>query len=204
MSTATAQAIRPDSSAFRQTVLTSARRFKSTWVELGKLLIQVRDEALFQEWGFDSFESYCYKELHIRKATAMKLTRSFAFLAKHEPKTAVSEQAANHAPAFEVVEVLAQADERGQLSADEYKNIRDSIWNPEKPVAELKRDLEERFPRPVHETGTTFSASRLAAQARRLADALSATKQLPRAIAERAGALAEEVEEWAAQEKQGR
>ena len=59
--------------SFRHTVLLSARRFKASWVELGKLLVQVRDEALFQEWGFESFDQNTRKELHIRKATADKL-----------------------------------------------------------------------------------------------------------------------------------
>lgn len=42
---------------FRHTVLTAAKRFKSTWAELGKLLVQVRDEAKFEEWGYPSFET---------------------------------------------------------------------------------------------------------------------------------------------------
>ena len=61
---------------FRHTVLLAAKRFKSTWAELGKLLVQVRDEAKFEEWGYASFEAYCLKELHIQKQTALKLTRS--------------------------------------------------------------------------------------------------------------------------------
>ncbi|MBL9038918.1 MAG: hypothetical protein JNG84_10410, partial [Archangium sp.] len=37
---------------FRSTVAAAAKRFKSSWVELGKLLVQVNNEALFQEWGY--------------------------------------------------------------------------------------------------------------------------------------------------------
>ena len=39
-----------------------------TWAELGKLLVRVRNEALFEEWGHETFEGYCLKELHIRLA----------------------------------------------------------------------------------------------------------------------------------------
>ena len=98
--------------SFRHTVLTAARKFKSTWVELGKLLVQVRDGAQHEGWGYPTFEAYCAKELRIRKATADKLTRSFSFLAKHEPKAMGSEEIARTAPAFEVVEVLADAEAR--------------------------------------------------------------------------------------------
>ena len=67
---------------FRHTVLVAAKRFKSTWAELGKLLVQVKDENLWEPWGYASFEAYCLKELHIKKQTALKLTRSFSFLAR--------------------------------------------------------------------------------------------------------------------------
>ncbi len=196
--TATAEALSAPPSAiepgsFRHAVLQSARRFKSTWVDLGKLLVKVRDEGLFQTWGFESFEQYCWKELHIRKQTALKLTRSFSFLAKHEPKAVANEDIATQAPAFEVVEVLANAEERGQLSASEYRSIRDSIWNPERPASELKREFVERFPAPEGATRGS-GLRRLAGLARKLAHELSASKDVPKAIAERAAALAEDME----------
>src|SRR4051794_15749886 len=134
--------------SFRQTVLLAAKRFKSSWVELGKLLVKVRNEALFEEWGYPTFDAYCLAEVRIRKGTADKLTRSFSFLDKHEPNAMAQEDIVETAPAFEVVQVLADAEERGQLSAQEYRSIRDSIWDQERPVSELKRELVEQFPAP--------------------------------------------------------
>ena len=185
---------------FRHTVLVAAKRFKSTWAELGKLLVQVRDEAKFEQWGYESFESYCLKELHIRKQTALKLTRSFSFLAKHEsPETLKDEEFPQRAPAFEVVEVLADAADRGQLSPSEYRSLRDSIWDPDKPATELKREFTERFPRPAPEPPPeNLQLRRLAQTARKLASELSGCRRVPSAVAERASALAEEVEELAA------
>lgn len=184
----------------RHTVLNAARRFKSTWVELGKLLVQVNDGALYEQWGFESFEAYCLKELHIRKQTAQKLIRGFSFLNKHEPKAMEREDLAETAPAFEVVEVLAGADERGQLSAAEYKSVRDSIWSPQKPIAELRRELSDRFPRPVEPQGEGIQLRRLAGLARKLANELSASRKVPKAISERAAALAEDVEGLASEQ----
>ena len=185
---------------FRHTVLVAAKRFKSTWAELGKLLVQVRDEAQFEQWGYESFEAYCLKELHIRKQTALKLTRSFSFLAKHEsPETLKDQEFPERAPAFEVVEVLADAADRGQLSPSEYRSLRDSIWNPEKPATELKKEFAERFPRPAPEPPPeSLQLRRLAQAARKLASELSGCRKVPSAMAERASALAEEVEELAA------
>ncbi|HLT30115.1 MAG TPA: hypothetical protein VK013_08725 [Myxococcaceae bacterium] len=180
----------------RHEVLTSARRFKTTWVELGRLLIQVRDQASYEAWGFSSFEAYCLKELHIRKATALKLTRSFSFLDRHEPEQVRDPVSQERAPAFEVVEVLADAEERGQLSADEYASIRDSIWDPDRPPTAVKRELTERFPKPPPPPlPEDLQLKRLAQAARKLARELSEVQGVPPAVAERAGALAEDVEE---------
>ncbi len=181
--------------AFRQTVISSAKRFKSSWVELGKLLVRVRDEGLFAEWGFATFEAYCLAELHIRKQTALKLTRSFSFLNKHEPKEVAAPQIAETAPPFDVVEVLAKAEERGQLSASDYKSVRDSIWNPEKTATELKRDLMARFPAAEAESENLDAVKRLYSSTKRLAAELRGNKKIPRAIAERAEELARDLEE---------
>jgi hypothetical protein len=187
-----AEGLRPGS--FRHAVLLAARRFKSTWVELGKVLIKVRDQASYEEWGYSTFESYCAQELHIRKQTALKLTRSFSFLRKHEPKQLHSQDLVDRVPAFEVVEVLAEAEERGQLSAAEYRAIRDSIWDPQKPSSELKRELAQRFPRPS--LPARGELRQIARAARRLVRQLESC-EVPRATVERADALASELEELA-------
>lgn len=197
-----AQQVQPGS--FRHTVLLAAKRFKSSWAELGKLLVKVRDEALYEQWGYETFEAYCLKEIHIRKQTALKLTRSFSFLARHEPEETEREEMTQRAPPFEVVEVLADAEERGQLTPSEYKSIRDSIWNPERPTAELKRELGERFPRPPPEPpADSLQVRRLAATARKLANDLLACRKVPKAISDRAAALAGDVEELASSLKDG-
>lgn len=193
-----ASAVEPGS--FRHTVLLAARRFKSSWVELGKLLTRVRHEALFSDWGYPSFEAYCLSELRIKKQTADKLTRNFGFLEKHEPQVMKAPELAESAPAFEVVEVLAQAEERGQLSANEYKSIRDAIWNQEKPTSELRRELVEKFPPPETKGDSGAELKRLLSQARRLAQELHSNRRVPGAIRERADALAQDLEELVSQQ----
>jgi hypothetical protein len=179
----------------REAVVVAAKRFKAGWAELGRLLVQVRDEALFEKWGYPTFDAYCAKEIHVRKATAEKLTRTFSFLARHEPKTAETPDLAARAPAFEVVEVLADAEERGQLSPREYQAVRESIWGGNRPTAELRRELQERFPRPAPEPGPQhLQLRRLAQSARRLADELSAFHGVPRRVADEAVSVAEAVE----------
>ncbi len=186
--------------SMRQTVALAAKRYKSSWVDLGKLLVQVRDQALYEAWGYPNFEGYCLGELRIRKQTAMKLTRNFSFLEKHEPQEMQSADIVERAPAFEVVEVLAQAEERGQLSAQEYKSIRDSIWNQERPVSELRREVVEKFPPPEPEPLSHGAAlRRLVGLAKKLSAEVHSTKHVPKAVGERVDALIEDLEALVAQ-----
>jgi hypothetical protein len=184
--------------SLRHTALLTAKRFKSIWVEFGALLVRVRDGLQYQQWGYSTFEEYCAKELRIRRQTALKLTRSYSFLAKHEPKSSIDQESGYRAPRFEVVEVLADAEQRGQLSESEYASVRDSIWNSNQSLSGLKRDLAERFPAPQQRAQSQGAPRRLAADARRLAKELAAHRRVPRAIVERASALADDVEEWSA------
>ena len=179
---------------FRHEVQTVARRFKSSWVELGALLVRVRKEGQHEQWGYATFEAYCLKELRIKRQTALKLTNSYAFLEKHE--RAVLNGPAENRPSFEVVEVLARAEERGQLSEKEYESIRDDIWKDDKPPAQVARELSQRFPAPVPAPPPAATQlRRLASTGRRFAEELAAHRGVPAAIRERAEALAEDLEE---------
>lgn len=181
---------------FRGEVRAAARAFKASWTGLARVLTRVRDEALWKGWGFASFEAYCAEEIHIRQSTALKLTRSWTFLQRHERDwESAPPDPARPAPAFEVVEVLAEAEERGTLDAEEYRSIRDSIWDPQRPVAAVRRELLDRFPRPVPEpTPTEQRLKQLARSARRLAEELHACRGVPASVRTQADSLAAHVE----------
>jgi hypothetical protein len=180
-----------DGTGLRSTVAAAARRFKSSWYELGRLLVQVQAGEGWKDWGFLSFEAYCTGELHIRRATAEKLLRSYGFLRRHEREES---EASERAPAFEVVTVLADAEERGQLTERDYARVRDSIWDPGRTPAELRRELTERFPVPERSVDRRAELKRFATTARRLAGELRASRHVPAAAKRTAEALADELE----------
>ena len=74
-----------DKNSLRYQTLQSARRFKSSWIELGQYLQTVWREKHYKNWGYMSFESYCAKEIAIKNSTALKLLRSYYFLEREEP-----------------------------------------------------------------------------------------------------------------------
>jgi len=183
---------------FREEVLRAARAFKASWTGLAQVLTRVRDEGLWESWGFPTFEAYCGRELRIRKATALKLTRSWTFLDRHERGYRPDSAGARPPPAFEVVEVLAEAEARGALDAEEYRTIRDSIWDPDRPVAAVRRELNERFPRPAPEPAPVeVRLGQLARTARRLAEELRVCRGVPASVRTQADDLAASVESLA-------
>ncbi len=110
----------------RSELLTRARSFKRTWIELAESLSKVHKKEAWTPWGFSTFEDYCKKELHLRMATVHKLLGSYRFLSSSAPqvlKTSTNKTAT--IPPLTVVDFVARAQERG--AADK------------KTMAEMKR-----------------------------------------------------------------
>ncbi|WP_242395747.1 hypothetical protein [Anaeromyxobacter oryzisoli] len=182
--------------SFRRKVLEGAQRFKSAWVELGRLLVEVKRKELWRGWGYPSFERYCSKELFIRSATADKLTASYGFLERHEPRLVHAAGDEAKAPPFEVIEVLSRAEASGRLSDGGWRELRDEVLERPPTPAAMTRKLAEKFgppppppPRPEEER-----LARLAQAARRLADACHAEGAVPEGVAQRAADLAGDLE----------
>jgi hypothetical protein len=182
----------------RRRVLEAARRYKASWVELARLLVQVRRDESWREWGHASFERYCTSELFIRKQTAEKLLASFGFLERHEPGLA-KPRGEPRAPPFEVIEVLSRAEASGRLSESGWQELREEVLERSPTPAVVNRRLTEKYgkppPAPAPPRGERLA--RLAAAATRLAEACRAERGVPPAVAERASSLAEALSELA-------
>jgi hypothetical protein len=187
-------------------VLESARQFKASWVELGRLLVRVKREGLWSEWGHASFDAYCTKELFIKKQTAEKLTMSYGFLERHEPALVREPRDrsgdAGRAPPFEVIEVLSRAEAAGRIDDSRWSELREEVLEAPTAAA-VNRQLTDRYgpaPRPPAASDGERLA-RLVAFARKLAQACAAEKEIPRDVVERAKELVADLEELA--EEQG-
>jgi hypothetical protein len=175
-------------------VLECARRFKSSWVDLGRSLCEVKQASLWREWGHASFEDYCARELFIRRATAEKLTMSYRFIERHEPEMARG-KGPRPVPAFEVIEVLSRAEAAGRLPEEGWAEVRDDVLERPPTPAALSRQLSERYgpPRAPDPPPEALRLRKLALLAGRLAGACAGERALPKAVVERARALAEDL-----------
>ncbi len=159
-----------DPASERYRVLNSARRFKSSWVELGEELLKVNQEHLYRNWGYESFEDYCTQEVRIKKPTALKLTRAYNYLAKEEPELLSRQAELNPLPDYRTVDLLRQARQEEQLSGEQYDALRKTALEQARSHPTVLKQFKEMT-----------AASNIDPQADRMRhckSALSATRRL--------------------------
>lgn len=133
----------PDS--VRHKVLTSAKNFKTSWIDLGQALYTVWKDKLYRNWGFEKFDTYTRREIGIRKETALKLLRSYFFLEKEEPDYLKRDlnggAAAASVPTYESIDALRLASKKSALDKNDYARIKKAIFEDGKDAREIKKDL---------------------------------------------------------------
>jgi hypothetical protein len=129
----------------RYHVLESAKNFKTSWIELGRALCSVWKDKTYKEWGYQTFEAYTAREIGIRKATALKLLRSYVFLEKEEPeylkKDYDNPRETAALPSYEAVDILRLAKNKKTLDDDDYRDLKKAVLEKGKDVREVKKDL---------------------------------------------------------------
>ena len=127
----------------RYQVLAVAKQFKSSWAELGEQLLNVKNQADFQNWGYESFEDYCAKEIRIRKETARKLTMAYRYLEQEEPAMLSAERRLQPLPDYRAVDLLRQAREEQQFSDEEYDQLRNSVIEEERSLPTVQKQFRD-------------------------------------------------------------
>jgi len=140
----------------RYQVLDKAKRFKSSWVELGEKLLQVSTKGHFREWGYQNFEEYCVQEIRIKRGTAEKLTMAYRFMEKEEPQLLSAREELKPLPDYRSIDLLRKAKEEKGFSEQEYGDLRKSVVEEErshptvlkkyKEVASLREEVNPLAP----------------------------------------------------------
>lgn len=95
--------------AFRMDVVTKARSFKRSWVDMAEALVEVRSRGYYQRWGYETLHGYALEELNIKRTTVDKLTGSYMALEQHAPHVLQWDGVAQSMPEMEAVEYFAKA-----------------------------------------------------------------------------------------------
>jgi len=136
----------------RYEALEAAKRFKSSWIDLGRVLWTVHREKKYREWGYLTFEAYCAKEISIRDATAKKLLHSYYFLEREEPTLlkSLTQESPAQQPSVEAVNTLRLLKNRKEVPEEGYQRIRSYVLEKGKDPVEVRREaralIEESRP----------------------------------------------------------
>jgi hypothetical protein len=155
----------------RADTLAKARAFKRTWLELAEALTRVQSHEQWRGWGFDDFDSYCRKELHLRASTVAKLLGSYRFLETSAPKVIERSRKGELAPvpSLGAVEFVAKATERGAADQETLETIQRVAFEEGADAPLLSRRFKEvAFPE-SEDDRTDRSRSQIMAASRRLA-----------------------------------
>ncbi len=185
--------LNPDS--LRYKILVSLRKFRSSWVELGRLLTDVAYGGDYKEWGYDDFEIYCARELGLKKPTVKKLMVSYNYMKSYEPNRLSpqeeNQQVGYDVPDYQTVELLKKARDRDDLPDDEKEKLHRMAFDTGSDETALRKEIRDHL-RPVNDDeidAANFSRRReiesILRTARALRQKLAATNAVPEGVKER-------------------
>lgn len=154
----------------RADTLAKARAFKRTWLELADALAKVQKSGSWTRWGFENFDAYCRRELHLKQATVAKLLGSFRFLEASAPRVLERARAEPAAPipSIAAVEFVQKATDRGAADEETLRTIRKAAFDEGTEAPLLTRRFREvAFPEQDGEKGERLRGQ-IAGAARRL------------------------------------
>ncbi len=167
----------------REKVVEVARRHKASWIELGQYLHTIQKNKIYKYWGYLEFDHYCAKELGIKPNTALKMTRSYLYLEREEPKVIQSHNSAEEnprmIPSYESVNILRLARKNPLLKPNDVAAIREHVFEsakePKEVRAHVKRLLSDRE---IKDSGEVCKTRRNAAIKRLISVLSNARKEL--------------------------
>lgn len=196
----------------RVELLRRTRRFKSSWLQLGEALSEVKRGKTWERWGYESMEAYAKAELKLRLDTVEKLTGSYMFLHKSAPEVLKRDPLASHLPSYQAIDFLRRAEERNEQSVREggdhtvseetMGEVRKKVLDEGVPMATVARLYKDSL-FPISESDKkTKDKKDLKAAATKLKELLAETQAVPRRLASTVGdALDELLDELAADKK---
>ena len=186
----------------RAEALEAAKRFKTTWIDLGRVLWTVWKDRSFREWGYLTFEAYCAKEVGVRGPTAKKLLQSYSFLEREEPVVLQRIQANPPArlPHYEAINALRLLKQRPVVPPARYQEMRAQVLEQGREPVDVRRNIRQLLDAVQQDPEQARASRRLGAIKRMLGTLkslrveLSAGKLVPEKLLTDLDTLAERLE----------
>ncbi len=179
--------------SLRFQVLTALRQFRASWLELGRLLIDVAYGGDYKEWGFDDFEVWTARELGLKKPTVRKLMVSYNYMKKYEAgrlSDAEMNEATADIPDFQTVEMLDRVRQSEDIEPEEADELHRRAFEAASPddEKELRKEISKRLKPPRAddiETARRVEMAQLVRASRTLRRCISLTSEVPGGLRER-------------------
>jgi hypothetical protein len=167
----------------RAQLLSRARRFKASWIELAEALTQAKRGRRWKEWGYDSFEAYAKNELRLKEETVDKLTGSYSFLKRRAPTVLARDAIREPIPSYEAVDFLRRAEANTEAPRDAVEAIRRRVLDDAAPAATVSRTYRDVvFPLDATQRRAREVAG-IKNVAKRLRELVAGTQVVPRKLA---------------------
>ncbi len=155
----------------RYKLLVALRMFRSSWVELGRLLTEVAYGGDYKDWGYDDFEIYSARELGLKKPTVNKLMISYRYMQKKEPERLTSHEdwdgtgAPPEVPDYQTVELLHKANENDNIDNEQKQRFHQLAFDEHAEEGILRKEIRDAIV-----TATDGNMSEERARSRELGD----------------------------------
>ena len=189
--------------SFRHEVLEAAKRFKNSWIDLGRMLWTVQRDKKFREWGYLTFDAYCVKEVGIRSATAQKLLHSYRFLENEEPavlERLTSQTPPAQMPSPESVQLLRRLRNQPELPVHDYQRVRSYVLEEGREVPEVRKEIKailkagQPDSEAVEIARAKSAARRMMGTLKSLRNQLSGSDLVPKKLLDEIGGLIKKLE----------
>jgi hypothetical protein len=181
----------------RVELLRRTRRFKSSWLQLGEALSEVKRGKTWERWGYETFEAYAKAELKLRMDTVEKLTGSYMFLHKSAPEVLRRDPLENHLPSYQAIDFLRRAEERNEqdntVSDETMVEVRNKILDEGVPMATVARLYKDSLFPVSPADKKTKDKKDLKSAATKLKELLAETNAIPPRLASTIGCAIDEL-----------
>jgi hypothetical protein len=181
----------------RVELLRRTRRFKSSWLQLGEALSEVKRGKTWERWGYETFEAYTKAELKLRMDTVEKLTGSYMFLHKRAPEILRRDPLENHLPSYQAIDFLRRAEERNEqdntVPDETMVEVRNKILDEGVPMATVARLYKDSLFPVSPADRKSKEKKELKAAAVKLKELLAETNAVPRRLASSVGSAIDEL-----------
>lgn len=131
----------------RQEALDANKRHKSSWLKLGKLLLDISVSKEFTDWGFGDFSEYIKHELGITKKTASDMMTAYEYVKSNEPgvlNTIESTGEAVYVPDYHTICQLQKAHEKDEIGGDVAESLHSKLFDENQDDKEVAKEIRER------------------------------------------------------------